>query len=71
MRVKIGKRIFEEGEASAYATTMNTLGIGDPVPAANLSLGSGDKFDSPIGKTPIAKKRRTPKKSSKRKSKKD
>lgn len=69
MRVKIGKRIFEEGEASAYATTMNTLGIGDPVPAANLSLGSGDKFDSLVSKSP-AKKRREPKKSTKRKSKK-
>lgn len=69
MRVKITKRIFEEGEAGAYATTMNTLGVGDPVPANNLSLGSGDKFDSLVNKS-LAKKRREPKKNTKRKSKK-
>jgi hypothetical protein len=50
MKCKINKSLFEDGEAmlaaSAYATTTNTVGIGDPVPAGTSSLGSGDKFDN-------------------------
>lgn len=56
MKCKISKKIFEDGETSgAYATTMNTIGIGDPVPAGTNTLGSGDKFDNT--KIKIAKKK--------------
>lgn len=56
MKCKISKKIFEDGETSgAYATTMNTIGIGNPVPAGTNSIGSGDKFD--CGKGKIAKKK--------------
>lgn len=68
MKCKINKSLFEEGEAmsaaaSAYATTTNTVGIGDPVPAGTSSLGSGDKFDNQFK---MATKKAAPKKPKKR-----
>lgn len=33
-----------------YNTPMNTIGIGDPVPASMGTFGSGDRFDGGIGK---------------------
>lgn len=33
-----------------YNTPMNTIGIGDPVPAGMGIFGSGDRFDGGIGK---------------------
>lgn len=67
MKCKINKSLFEDGEAmsaaSAYATTTNTVGIGDPVPAEISSLGSGDKFDNQFK---MATKKAAPKKPKKR-----
>lgn len=46
MKALISKKVFEDGETSgAYATTMNTVGIGDPTPAG-AGIGSGDLFTS-------------------------
>lgn len=58
VKALIPKGLFEDGDTSgAYATTVNTIGIGDPVPAGNDSLGSGDKFDNQFK---MAIKKRSP-----------
>lgn len=39
-----------------YNTGLNTLGIGNAVPAGNSTVGSGDKFDTNIKKNKKNKK---------------